>query len=176
MASILCSTASNAPRHPAPSPHARGPEEQGSAKYFCSYPQWEQPQSKKRHFFFLYIKGLNAEFLVFICLFLLFRAIPTANGSSQAKGRIRATAAGLHHGHSNVGSQLHLEPAASVTYTTSHGNARSLTHWERPEIQPASSQLSVGFFSTVPQQELHQWKISFEQKRVFRNLPCGTVG
>ena len=29
--------------------------------------------------------------------------------------------------------------AASVTYAAAHGNARSLTHWTRPEIGPASS-------------------------------------
>ena len=41
-------------------------------------------------------------FLSFIYLFfLLFRAAPTAYGSSQARGRIGATAASLHHGHSN---------------------------------------------------------------------------
>ena len=43
-------------------------------------------------------------FLFFI--FCLFRAIPAADGSCQAKGRIRAAAAGLHHSHSNAGSEL----------------------------------------------------------------------
>ena len=38
--------------------------------------------------------------------FLLFRAARAANGSSQARGRIGTVAAGLHHGHSNVGSEL----------------------------------------------------------------------
>ena len=41
-------------------------------------------------------------FFCFICLFV-FRAMPTAYGSSQARGRIRAVAAGLHHSHSNTG-------------------------------------------------------------------------
>jgi len=40
--------------------------------------------------------------------FLLFRAVPAAYGSSQARGPIRASAAGLHHSHSNMGSELHL--------------------------------------------------------------------
>ena len=39
-------------------------------------------------------------------LFLLFRASPAAYGTSQAKGRIRATAASLYHSHSNSGSEL----------------------------------------------------------------------
>ena len=42
----------------------------------------------------------------FFCLFvLLFRAAPPAYGSSQARGQIRATAAGLHHSH--AGSLTH---------------------------------------------------------------------
>ena len=35
--------------------------------------------------------------------------------------------------------------AASATYTTAHRNARSLTHWTRPGIQPATSWFLVGF-------------------------------
>ena len=37
--------------------------------------------------------------------FCLFRAVPEAYGSSQARGRIRAVAAGLHHSHSNARSE-----------------------------------------------------------------------
>lgn len=53
---------------------------------------------------------LYLDFL-FVCLFsvLLFRAIPTAYGSSQAKGQIGATAASLHHSHSNAKSELPLQ-------------------------------------------------------------------
>ena len=43
----------------------------------------------------------------------------------------------------------------SVTYTTDHGkNARSLTHWLRPGIKPASSWILVRFVSTEPWWEL----------------------
>ena len=42
--------------------------------------------------------------------FLLLRAEPTAYGNSQARGQIRAVAAGLCHGHSNSGSKPHLWP------------------------------------------------------------------
>ena len=35
--------------------------------------------------------------------------------------------------------------AISVTYTTAHSNARSLSHWAKPEIKPASSWMLVGF-------------------------------
>ena len=38
----------------------------------------------------------------------LFRAAPAAHGSSQARGRIRATAANLCHSHGNARSGPHL--------------------------------------------------------------------
>ena len=38
----------------------------------------------------------------------------------------------------------------SVTYTTAHGNAGSLTHWARPGIAPTTSWLLVRFISTEP--------------------------
>ena len=39
-------------------------------------------------------------------IFCLFRAAPVVCGVSQARGLIRATAASLCHGQSNVGSRL----------------------------------------------------------------------
>ena len=47
------------------------------------------------------------ELLLFF-IFCLFRATPTAYGSSQAMGQIRAVAAGLHHSHSNARSEPRL--------------------------------------------------------------------
>ena len=42
---------------------------------------------------------------LFVCLFvLLSRAAPVAYGGSQARGQTEATAARLHHTHSNAGS------------------------------------------------------------------------
>ena len=43
---------------------------------------------------------------------------------------------------------------ASATYTTAHSNTRSLTHWARPGIGPATSWFLVGFVSAAPRQEL----------------------
>ena len=40
--------------------------------------------------------------------FCLSRATPAAYGGSQARGLIRAVAAGLHHSHSNTGSEPRL--------------------------------------------------------------------
>ena len=48
-----------------------------------------------------------------VCLFVcLFRA---KYGNSQARGRIRAIASGLHHSHNNVGSQLRVLPSPQLT-------------------------------------------------------------
>ena len=74
------------------------------------------------------------------CLFLFFMATPEAYGGSQARGRIRAVAAGPHpsHSRSHTGSKPRLPPtpqpqpcqirAASATYTAAHGNAGFFTH------------------------------------------------
>ena len=71
--------------------------------------------------------------ILFYFIVLLFRAIPVAYGSSQARVWIWATAASLHHSHRNAGSPI---------------------HWARPGIEPASSWILVRFISTAPQWEL----------------------
>ena len=57
------------------------------------------------------------------CFVLFVRATPTAYRGSQARGRIGAAAASLHHSHSNARSEL-----KSVTYTSTCSKARSLNH------------------------------------------------
>ena len=53
----------------------------------------------------------------------------------------------------------------SVTYTTAHSNARSLTHWAGSGIQPSSSWILIGFIIAEPQQELLEllfsWTLDF---------------
>ena len=61
-----------------------------------------------------------------------------AYGGSQARGPIGAGATDLRHSHSQIWT-------TSVTYTTAHGNAGSLTLWARPGIQPVSSWMLVRF-------------------------------
>ena len=68
--------------------------------------------------------------------------------SSQARDQIRASAASLHHSHSN---QIW---AASVTHPTAHGNAESLTHWARPGIEYVSSWILVRFIAAKLPREL----------------------
>ena len=46
--------------------------------------------------------------------FLLFRATPMAYASSQARGQIGASAAGLCHNNSTVGSKMHLRPTPQL--------------------------------------------------------------
>ena len=54
---------------------------------------------------------------IFFFTFLLFRATPAAYGHPQAKGPIRATAAGLCQSHSNARSELLLRPMPQLTAT-----------------------------------------------------------
>ena len=76
----------------------------------------------------------------FFFFLFLFRAVPVAYGSSQARDLIRL--------------QLPAYTTAIATWDLSHlcrlhhrahGNARSLTHWARQGIEPASSCILVIF-------------------------------
>ena len=84
----------------------------------------------------------------FFFFFYNFRATLSAYGSSQARGPIRATSAGLCHSHSNTRSEPHLWPtpqpqqsgiwATPATHTTAHGNAKSLTPWSNLKLMDTS--------------------------------------
>ena len=56
-------------------------------------------------------------FVLFCFVFCLFRATPMACGGSQARGLIRAVAAGLGHCHSNAGSKPRLRPTPQFMAT-----------------------------------------------------------
>ena len=75
-----------------------------------------------------------------------------------------AVAAGLRQSHSNVGS----EPSA--TYTTAHGNARSLTRWARPGIEPTTLWFLVGFVNTETWWELLP-EDTYDIEIVFSSIP-----
>ena len=83
---------------------------------------------------------LQAVFFFSFFSFLSFRAAPTAYGVSQARGLIRAVAAGLHH---------------------SSGNAGPLTHWSRPGIEPMSSWMLVGSLTSEPRRELQHFFLAW---------------
>ena len=61
------------------------------------------------------IGPLAWELFFFFCLFAFPRAASAAYGGSQARGLIGAVAAGLHHNHSNAGSEPHLRPTPQLT-------------------------------------------------------------
>ena len=61
-------------------------------------------------------QAVRFSFDLFFVVFLS-KAIPTAYGSSQARGRIGATDAGLHHSHSNIRSEPHLRPTPQLAAT-----------------------------------------------------------
>ena len=62
---------------------------------------------KIKKLFMKRLEGDDVRHFYFILFFWLFRATPSAYESSQARGLIGATAAGLHHRHSNAGSLTH---------------------------------------------------------------------
>ena len=63
-------------------------------------------------------RGLLFEHLLLFFFFPgLFRAIPTAYGSSQVRGQIRVGATGLRHSHSNAISEPHLWPTLQLAVT-----------------------------------------------------------
>ena len=59
----------------------------------------------------------NLGTFFFFGLFAFPRAAPMAYGDSQARGRIGAVAASLHHSHSNMGSKSHLQPTPQLMTT-----------------------------------------------------------
>ena len=71
------------------------------------------------------------SFILFYFILLFFRAEPTAYGSSQARGQIRAAAASLHHSHSNMGSEPQMRPTPqlmAMPILSSLNGAKDRTH------------------------------------------------
>ena len=62
-------------------------------------------------FYFIYL------FIYYYYYYLLLRAPPAAEGGSQARGCIGATAAGLRQSHSHAGSEPHLGPMLQLMAT-----------------------------------------------------------
>ena len=63
---------------------------------------------------FLHFILLFYFILFYLFYFILFLVYPMAYGSSQARGRIGAAAASLHHSHNTVGSEWHLGPTSQL--------------------------------------------------------------
>ena len=98
-------------------------------------------------FFFFFFGSLRSHFLfcfVFLGPQLWHMELPIWQG-------------GLYHSyscHPTPQPQLSQIWATCANYITAHSNARSLAHWERPGIKPASSWILVKFVSTETRQEL----------------------
>ena len=103
---------------------------------------WDLKPFLMRFWYSVTMKSIGVLFY-----FIFFKGPTHGIWSSEARGQIRAVAAGLHHSHSNTRSEPHLQP-------TPHGNAGYLTDWARPGIEPVSSCILVGFITADPQWEL----------------------
>ena len=62
--------------------------------------KWLTTEAKRQQTFFFFL--------------LFLRAAPAAYGDSQARGQMRATAASLHHSHSNARSKPCLQPTSQL--------------------------------------------------------------
>ena len=84
-------------------------------KIHGSSTDWE---AKVYNMFDLYLLlEVSVYFILFYRLFAFSKAAAEAYGSSQARGLIRAVAAGLRQSHSNTGSEPCLQPTPQVTAT-----------------------------------------------------------
>ena len=68
--------------------------------------QWLEPQMDFFNVVYTYVD-----------FFFLFGSPPVAYGSSQARGLIGASAAGLHHSQNNEEFKVYLQPAPQLTAT-----------------------------------------------------------
>ena len=69
--------------------------------------RWEERKSGKEHGRIFRPEMVFMVSIYLLRLFCFIRSTSSEYGSSQARGQIGATAASLHHSHSNGGSELH---------------------------------------------------------------------
>ena len=81
-------------------------------------------------------------------LFFFLGPHPAAYGGSQARGPVGATAAGLHHSHSNVRSELRLWPAPQLRKHRIFNPLSKARDWT------CNLMFLVGFTSAAPRWEL----------------------
>ena len=90
-------------------------------KYFLPKKNKTKTTQKREYCQLSLKKVLLGAFLVlgFVCVGVsaIVSATGVVHGSSQARGHIGATAAGLHHRHSHVGSELCLRPIPQLLAT-----------------------------------------------------------
>ena len=81
-----------------------------------SLTHWVRPWNKLTSSCVLNLLSHSGNFQILYSFFLLFRAALVTYGSSQARDQIGATAAGLHHRHSNAESPDSLNEARDQTH------------------------------------------------------------
>ena len=91
-------------------------------------------------FFFNQTQALFIYLFIYFCLFAFSKASPVAYGGSQARRSSRSCSCWPM-----PQPEQHRSQATSMTYTTAHSNARSLTHCARPRIEPETSWFLVRF-------------------------------
>ena len=111
---------------------------------------WKRTWDLAKSFFAMCIIASYLKKKLFF--FSFFRVAPKACRSSQARGQIGATAAGLCHSHSNARSELYLWPAPQLMAVPNP----QPTEWGQPGIEPASLWILVRFISAAPQRELQE--------------------
>ena len=90
------------------------------------------------HYYKLTFLFFLSFFICFLGLHLWHMEVPRLGVESELQLPAYTTATGTQ------------DLRQSVTYTTAHSKARSLTHWVKPGIEPASSQTLVRFISAEP--------------------------
>ena len=63
----------------------------------------------------LFLSFIEYQNFIYLFILLFFRATLAAYGSSLARSQTGATAAGLHHSHSNVRSEVCTRPTPELT-------------------------------------------------------------
>ena len=113
---------------------------------FITNKNWKKCNPTKRYKLIM-INYINVTiyflFILFyfiFCLIAICWAAPMAYGGSQARGQIKAVAAGLHHSHSNVGSEPHLWPTPQLTAMT---DPQNYEQGQRVNPQPHGSRLDL---------------------------------
>ena len=105
-------------------------------------------KTKKKSLYDFKMKALSYPivtifaFFFFFFWFLLFRAAPQGIWRFPGQGSNQSFSC-----QPMPQPQQRRIQAVSATYTTAHGNARSLTHWARPGIIPATSWFLVRFIN-----------------------------
>ena len=86
-------------------PIVPGPVRAGTGGFILTGNQMKDTVGRETFFIILVRNKYSIRFFFCVCVCVFSRAAPMAYRGSQARGPVGAGAAGLHHSHSNVGSE-----------------------------------------------------------------------